>query len=1041
MNVPILTHKRNIQRVLACIVGVTAIVAAAIGSAAQAQKTPQNWTFHTGNVIDWYPIRGGNFGPLSFDGFNLYVSNVDGYTYAVDSETGREKWQFRTDEYTIYGKGTDNDSLVYITDFDGRVYAVDRQTGQERWRFITPGLIKADTEPVVIDDIVYFGSRNGVLYALDKQTGEKKWDFKTKGIDQRIRTISMDNTALIHFGTFVVDEKRIYVNSASDDAIYALNRETGEELWRFDQYQYVHEKPMLGNTTITFRSDDDYFITLDKESGQVKWKWVAESGEAQRVFVTGDDLYYVDKNEYLYKYSSKGQQKEAIWWYRSNEVFPDLREWVAMSDRKLFMSTMAQSGTGWLRAIDNESGKEVWRFKTGFTQAVPQVDGESIYITSEGNVYALEKISGRQRWRFDGNGKVHSLRVTNEGIYLITIDEEEHISIYNIDKETGTEKWRMRTADLDSQSLVFQSGRLYYLSKDQRSVYSIGDDNRKREIGPGDFRRVLSSDLKRKEDKFGLLNRVGNELLRQIAARINLAEIEKGWDIRVTQNENEIDTFGIVELTINHDDSLYDNVWEDVVITASFTDEGGNAYVVKGFYYDKNTWKIRFSPNEIGTWKWRLTLKANPFVRESKSGSFVVKNSDEPGFLKIDPKYPQKLVFENEELFTPLGLQDCFIDLNHTGAVTNQVSIGTARDPEESPDSIRLSDLDTYLKTYGPQQAGFNLFRVNIDNCSPKLWREIDRAGNNYSINAGIWGDTVVEKLKEHGYRIWMSLFSFDLPLQGSIQEKAYREVLKGYLDYVVARYAAYVDIWELANEIHLDDEWLVFAGEYLKSIDPYKHPITVNWERPDLPQIDISSVHWYNSSDPLEASRLMISEVDKAKKWDKPVVFSEAGNTDANWDQQSALRMRVKLWTGFFKEAAFIFWNTSGHLFRSAGESANLYIGPTERQYTKSFREYVKDLNADLVEESVQVENNGIRGYGLSSDKHLLVYLYNGSSHTQTTQTILDVDVSRNGRLVWINPSTGQVLESAEAKAGEQRIRTPRFTIDLAMKISFYDE
>jgi outer membrane protein assembly factor BamB len=997
----------------------------------------QNWKFVTGNNIDWYPIRGGDSGPLSFDGSSIYVSNLDGYTYSLNHETGKEMWRFRTDMYTIYPKISDDDSLVFISDFDGRLYAIDRQTGKEKWRFVTPGLIKADTEPFVADSIVYFGSRNGVLYALDKQTGEKKWEFKTKGID--MRTIVKDEVQ-IHFGTFVADENNIYVNSATENALYALNKQTGEELWQFTQYQYVHEKPILGKHSITFRSDEGFFITLDKKTGQVRWKWVAATGDPQSVFVEGNDIYYVDGINALYKYSFTDQTKLVLWKYQSNEFIPDLREWLVVNEKTLLLTTIGTDGIGSLRAINSESGEEIWQLEIGNTPIAPKVDGGVVYVAGGGGIYALEVKSGKKQWHFTGIGISRFIVVTNKNTYLVNIEGENSALFYGIDKETGREEWYMRTGDVDVDTFAYDTGRLYYLSKDQTSVYSIGGNDGKNEISHADFKTILSSDLRKKADK-GIIDGLVNPIWYPVVTRMKESKtFEKMLSFQIVQEKREIDRYDVLELTIRHDDSLYVNVWEDVEIQGTFTNENGQTHKIKGFYYDKNTWKVRFAPTSAGRWKWKVRF-TSPFIRTEERGSVDVNNSDEPGFVRIQKDNPRRFVFDNGELFAAIGLQDCLIDRNHTGDLLNQLNVGIEAAPQENGNTISLSDLDSYLTTYGPQNAGFNLFRVNIDNCSEKLWKEIHPKGNYYGINAGLREDQLLQALIKHQYRVWMSLMSFKLPMQGSIEDPGYRKALERYIDYIVSRYAAYVDIWELTNEIRPDEEWIKVISEHLRSVDPYKHPITTNWERPDLDGIDIDSVHWYHSGSELSADRVIENLIDREKQWKKPVVFSEIGNQGINWDEHSAQRMRLKLWTAFFKEATLIFWNTSGSLFRHEGESANIYLGPTERQYTKVFREFVNDIDPNITEERVMIEDDGIRGYGMSSEKFTLAYVHNGRSHREVTNTALNLKVKRDGILQWIDPRTGRMMGSREVHAGDQSIRTPMFKIDIAMKITFFDE
>jgi outer membrane protein assembly factor BamB len=60
--------------------------------------------------------------------------------------------------------------VVYVGSGDHNMYALDTETGSQRWRFATGNRI--DSSPVVVDDTVYVGCRDDNLYALDTATGQ-----------------------------------------------------------------------------------------------------------------------------------------------------------------------------------------------------------------------------------------------------------------------------------------------------------------------------------------------------------------------------------------------------------------------------------------------------------------------------------------------------------------------------------------------------------------------------------------------------------------------------------------------------------------------------------------------------------------------------------------------------------------------------------------------------------------------------------------------------------------------------------------------------
>jgi len=76
-------------------------------------------------------------------------------------------------------------NTVYIGSWDSNLYALDAETGAEKWRFKAgedPAMhnqVGFQSSPAVIDGTVYTGCRDGHVYAIDAATGVKKCDYST----------------------------------------------------------------------------------------------------------------------------------------------------------------------------------------------------------------------------------------------------------------------------------------------------------------------------------------------------------------------------------------------------------------------------------------------------------------------------------------------------------------------------------------------------------------------------------------------------------------------------------------------------------------------------------------------------------------------------------------------------------------------------------------------------------------------------------------------------------------------------------------------
>ena len=128
-----------------------------------------------------------------------------------------------------------------------------------------------------------------------------------------------------------------------------------------------------------------------------------------------------------------------------------------------------------------------------------------------------------------------------------------------------------------------------------------------------------------------------------------------------------------------------------ITINAIFTDPDANIFRQPGFYYqtfedqvkagkewfyptDNFTWKIRFSPNKTGFWKYKIIVEDANGITESLEKTFVVGNSNSKGFLKVSSSDSRYFEYDDGTYFPALGYNINGGDLDNVNPVLGNIN-------------------------------------------------------------------------------------------------------------------------------------------------------------------------------------------------------------------------------------------------------------------------------------------------------------------------------------------------------------------------------
>lgn len=556
---------------------------------------------------------------------------------------------------------------------------------------------------------------------------------------------------------------------------------------------------------------------------------------------------------------------------------------------------------------------------------------------------------------------------------------------------------------------------------------------------------------------------------------------------------SDVGRYQVLELTVENPSDRYGNPWEQVSLQADFTAPSGQSLKVDGFFYDRDTWKLRFAPAELGRYTYRYTLTDDQGTNLTKDGAFVVGETQERGFVRVHPSNPHRFVFEKDGgLFSAQGLSTCVRDPVATQFPTREESKGYCIDKYAATDNACLKTVDEFLDVY-VGQTDIDLFRWTVNNCSFPLWQQVftDRSSgtarpdNFYDAEKGRWGDALVRNLRARGVRIFLEPIGFgwraaqagrtgcgpnldqdcgarvcgargDMACtdhNAAVINTNDLEAIQRYYRYIVARYGAYVDVWELINEFPLPDAAITQLTGYVRQVDPYGHVITTSWARPDHPEIDLSSPHLYQRSDVFDIDQQVVDALvfGQGQSWPgmaghgKPVIVGEMGEpfmdrtNDPDYVPQTRHGTRIKLWTSFFNEIGLIFWESS--LSAAQWLGGVVFFSPEVRGDTRAHMAFVNKVHPDVKPVAMQSLSQGgqvVRRYELRGADAVYLYLVHAVRNVNSPGAVRDlnlqVDLPAPARVQWVDPLTGQVLESMDLAAGSQNLTVPDFEFDIAL-------
>ena len=315
---------------------------------------PFIWTFFIGSPIVSSP----------FVGSTVYVGSSDNNLYAIDEETGDEKWSFTTGDEVFSSPVLYNDA-VFVGSDDSNLYAVDAGTGDELWSFETGDDVRSS--PAATPEMVYVGSDDNHIYAVDIETGLMEWSYETGD--------AVGSSPAVAGGL-------VYVGSG-DGNVYALDVETGDMEWSFETGSAVFSSPAVSGGIVYVGSDDGNLYALEAMTGDESWSFTT-GGAVRSSPAVGDDLVFAGSDD-NHLYAVNSETGEEVWSYETGGS-------VFSSPEVAYEAVFVGSNDGRLYALEAATGGELWDMLTGGpVRSSPAVAYGNVYVGSDdGSLYSTE---------------------------------------------------------------------------------------------------------------------------------------------------------------------------------------------------------------------------------------------------------------------------------------------------------------------------------------------------------------------------------------------------------------------------------------------------------------------------------------------------------------------------------------------------------------------------------------------------------------------------------------------------------------------------
>ena len=289
-----------------------------------------------------------------------------------------------------------------------------------------------------------------------------------------------------------VDVSLMFRGTPAHDGVAngALFGGQGDVKWRFATRSAVRSTPAVTATRVFIGSGDSTLYALDRATGKLVWRFAAGGPVPSSPAVAHGLVIAATLGGRIFAVSEA--TGELRWSMTTGPSLPKniqpAGEWDLYASSPVVTGSTVLIGAsdGNVYAVDLTSGKERWRVRTnGKVRATPSVhDGVAVVGSFDGRVYAIDVATGKTRWVHHTSGDSIDLKKAGydrraiqstaaiAGGYVFLGSRDD--GFYAIDFATGQRKWRAsHGSSWVVASPAVRDGKAYVGSSDGHFIHSI----------------------------------------------------------------------------------------------------------------------------------------------------------------------------------------------------------------------------------------------------------------------------------------------------------------------------------------------------------------------------------------------------------------------------------------------------------------------------------------------------------------------------------------------------------------------------------------